>query len=85
MASLRESIESKLSGFIADELLEEGDSEGDPLVSDALDSLGLEQVIEYIGEEFGDSIGSEEMVRRNFKSIPVLAAFVEAKLAESKS
>ena len=86
MKSLRQSIESRLTSFILDELLEEDGGEssdgGDPLAADALDSLGLEQVVEYVNEEFGVSIRSEEMVRKNFKSIPALAAFVEVKLAE---
>lgn len=80
---LHQSIESKLRSFIVDELLEEGGEAGeDPLAGDAVDSLGLEQLVEYIEEEFGASIHSKEMVRSNFGSIAALAALVDAKLAE---
>lgn len=83
-ARFLQETESRLRGFIVDELLEEGRDGGeDPLTGDAVDSLGLEQLVEYIEEEFGVSIGSEEMVRSNFDSIPALAALVDAKLAEA--
>lgn len=83
MRPSREDIAAKLTAFIADELLGQDGGEGDPLSTDALDSLGLEQLVEYVEEEFGVSIRGEEMVRRNFKSIAALSAFVEAKLLDS--
>jgi acyl carrier protein len=82
---LREGIESKLASFISDELLEEGGGEGDPLETDAIDSLGLEQLVEYIEEEFGITVLSDEMVRSNFGSIRALAEFVCAKLAATNT
>lgn len=73
-------VESRLSAFIFENLLEEELSDGiDPLTVDAVDSLGLEQLVDYIGEEFGVTIDDEEMIRSNFASIPTLAAFVESK------
>lgn len=81
---LQRSIESRLRSFIVDELLEEGGEDAeDPLAEDAVDSLGLEQLVEYIEEEFGVSIPSEEMVGSNFGGIAALAALVDAKLAEA--
>ena len=81
-----ESIEAKLTDFISAELLEEGGEEGgDPLSTDAIDSLGLEQLVEYIEREYGIAIGGDEVVRANFGSIPALGAFVSAKLAGPKS
>lgn len=79
-------VEAKLTEFIVAELLEEGGWEGgDPLSTDAVDSLGLEQLVEYIEGEFGIQIGSDEVVRGNFGSIPALTAFVSAKLAAAKA
>jgi acyl carrier protein len=73
----RRRIESKLERFIVDELLDLH-SGGDPLASGDVDSLGLEQLVEYIEEEFGLRLRDEELVAENFESIPILAAFVEA-------
>jgi acyl carrier protein len=73
-------IETKLARFIADELLDEELPEGiDPLTADAVDSLGLEQIVEYIRAEFGVAIADQEMVGENFESIATLAALVERK------
>lgn len=77
-----ESIESRLATFIAAELLDEPFPEGDPLAADAVDSLGLEQLVDYIEAEFGVAIGDGEMGRENFASVPTLAAFVESKRAD---
>jgi acyl carrier protein len=73
-------IEAKLQGFILGELLEEGFYDGgDPLAANAVDSLGVEQLVAYIEEEWGVPIGDEEMVAENFESIPALAALVDSK------
>jgi len=81
----RADIEEKLTRFILDELLEEDPRGEDPLTVDELDSLGLEQLVEYIDEAFGVTVRGEEMVRENFKSIPALRAFVESRLAEPRA
>lgn len=73
-------IEARLSRFISEELLEEELTEGaDPLAADAIDSLGLEQLLEHIQTEFGVAIADEEMIGENFASVPTLAAFIESK------
>ena len=73
-------IERALLAFIVDELLEEGLYEGgDPLAAEAVDSLGLEQLAEYIEAEFGVRIDDTEMVGENFASVAALAALIEAK------
>lgn len=80
MGERRERIEDSLTGFIVDRLLDERLAEGtDPLAADAVDSLGLEQLVKYVEAEFEVTIRNEEMVRRNFGSIPTLASLIEAK------
>jgi acyl carrier protein len=78
----RPDIAQDLQRFIVDELLEERYDGRDPLATDAVDSLGLEQLVDYIDEAFGVRLGDEEMTRENFASVATLAAFVEAKLTE---
>jgi hypothetical protein len=72
-------IEARLNGFIAAELLDGLGDGRDPLQSGAVDSLGIEQLAEYIVEEFDVRLRDEEMVAENFESVAVLAALVEAK------
>jgi len=74
-----EQTERKLLRFIVDELLEERYDGRDPLATRAVDSLGLEQLVEYIEEEFGLRLDDEEIVEENFESIPILAALVDSK------
>jgi acyl carrier protein len=75
----RERIEGSLMRFI-DRLLDEKPTEGaDPLAIDAVDSLGLEQLVKYVEAEFEVTIRNEEMVRRNFGSVSTLAALIESK------
>lgn len=77
----RQEIERKLRRFIVDELMDGLHDDRDPLVSGAVDSLGLEQLAEYVEQEFGVELSDEEMVMENFESIPVLAALVDSKRA----
>jgi acyl carrier protein len=72
-------IERRLESFIVDELIEERYDGRDPLAAEAVDSLGFEQLAEYIEEEFSVRIEDQEMVRENFESVPALAALVREK------
>lgn len=78
-AERRQAIELKLQGFVVDELLDGMHDGGDPLASGAVDSLGLEQLAEYIAEEYNVELRDEEMVGENFESIPILATLVDSK------
>ena len=74
------SIERELERFILGELLEEPDlSEGDPLTSGAVDSLGLEQLVEHVERTFGVVIADRDMVRDNFENISSLAVLVDSR------
>lgn len=81
--SRRSRIEVELRDFIVAELLDDEVGNGvDPLAADAVDSLGLEQLVEYIVREFDVALEDEDMVRRNFASVAALAALVDSKLRE---
>ncbi len=52
-----------------------------PLLTGFLDSTDLMRLVSFIEERFDVTIANDEVVTDNFKSIEVLAAFVDAKLA----
>lgn len=79
MTSEKVDIERKLERFIVDELIEDRYDGRDPLAAELVDSLGLEQLVEYIEEEFGVGIDDREMVWENLECIPALAALVGSK------
>jgi acyl carrier protein len=72
-------IERRLERFIVEELLEEGYDERDPLATGAIDSLGIEQILAFVAEEWAVELDDEELIAANFESIPVLAALVGSK------
>jgi acyl carrier protein len=72
-------LEQELRRFIVEELVEERFHGSDPLASDAVDSLGLEQLVAYIEERFGVVVADEEMVAENFESVTALATLVDSK------
>lgn len=79
-APSRESIERRLAAFIFDELLELPREDEDPLQAGAVDSLGIEQLVEYVAREYGVRLADAEMSRENFESVSALAALVDSKL-----
>jgi len=85
MSRDRRKIEERLLRFIREVLVDdESQPERDPLAADAVDSLGLEQLAGFIEQEFGVTVGGEEIVSRNFASVTVLTGFIERKLALGK-
>lgn len=75
----RDEIERRLREFIVEELLEEPFDGEDPLAEGAVDSLGIEQLIEYVFEVWGFELDEEEIVEENFESVAALAALVASK------
>jgi acyl carrier protein len=81
MTALRHGIEGRLRRFIDDEVFDEQTSgQCDPLEVGAVDSLGLEQLVDFIEREYGVRIADEEMVWESFGSIAALATLIESKL-----
>ena len=75
--------EEKLRGFVAKELIRDGsraDLTSDFSLVDLLDSLKVMETVSFIESEFKIRLDDDEVVPSNFKTLAVLAAFVEAKL-----
>jgi acyl carrier protein len=75
----RSAIEATLRRFIVEELLESPPSGEDPLAAGEVDSLGIEQLVEYVFELWGAELDDEEIVEENFESVAALATLVESK------
>jgi acyl carrier protein len=75
----RAKIETSLMSFIVEELLETPFAGEDPLAEGEVDSLGIEQLVEYVFELWNVELDDEEIVEENFESVPALAALVESK------
>ncbi|HEX3174210.1 MAG TPA: phosphopantetheine-binding protein [Solirubrobacterales bacterium] len=71
-------IRETLARFI-DELLELPYDGADPLADEMVDSLGQEQLAEYIHEAYGVELSDEEMAKENFASLAALSALVAAR------
>lgn len=72
--------ERRLRAFIVEELLEEPFEGEDPLLGGAVDSLGIEQLIDYVEQTFGVELGDDEAIYENFESLAALAAAVDARV-----
>lgn len=79
VAGRRGEIERRLREFIVEELIEEPYGGTDPLADHVVDSLAIEQLVEYIHESYGVALKDEEIVGENFESLPSLATFVGRK------
>jgi acyl carrier protein len=74
----------RIRSFIDEELMEDGPTGGDPLAEDAVDSLGIEELVSYIEETFGVTFRDDEVVARNFASVPTLARVVNQKRSAAR-
>lgn len=72
-------IERVLRGFIVEELLDGPYDGEDPLADGEVDSLGVEQLVEYVFEVWSVELEDEEIVEENFESVPALALLVDSK------
>ena len=53
----------------------------DPLLdSGVVDSLGILEIVGFLGEEFGIEVSDEELTPENFASVNALAAYAGRKL-----
>lgn len=75
----RRQVERAIRRFVLSELLERPFHGGDPLAEDAVDSLGQEQLADYIEQRWGVRLRDEDMVAENFANVPTLAALVVSK------
>jgi acyl carrier protein len=77
-------IEDRLRRFIVTELSWEGDLAAIPddyelIKSDVLDSLGVQQVVALVEEEFGVEIADDELVPENFATLRAIGDLVRSK------
>lgn len=78
------STAERIRSFIDEALMDDGPTEGDPLADDALDSLAIEQLVSYIEEAFGVTFRDDEVVAKNFASVPTLAQIVNQKISAAR-
>ena len=78
------STAERIRSFIDEELMDDGPIEGDPLTDEALDSLAIEQLVSYIEDTFGVTFRDDEIVARNFASVPTLAQLVNQKISAAR-
>lgn len=72
-------VAQQLRAFIVEELLDEPYGGADPLADRAVDSLAVEQLVEYIAEAYAVELADDEMIEENFESLDSLAALVWGK------
>jgi acyl carrier protein len=61
--------------FLFDEGAQLGDD--DPLFPDVIDSLGVMEVVDFVEERYGVSIGEDDLLADNFKSLAAITALVD--------
>ena len=81
MTTTHDEIRSALEGFLRERFPQFGATPiGDDtrlLAAEAIDSLGILELVTFLGERFGVSIGDEDFVPENFESFGELVRFVE--------
>lgn len=78
-AGSRTDAERQLRDFIAVELLDEPFDGDDPLAEGLVDSLGIEQLIDYIRESFGVELEDDEISYDAFESLAAIVALIDSK------
>jgi acyl carrier protein len=61
--------------FLFDEGAQLGDD--DPLFPDVIDSLGVMEVVDFVEERYGVSIGEDDLLADNFRSLRAITALVD--------
>ena len=49
----------------------------DPLFPDVIDSLGVMEVVDFVEQQYGVSIGEDDLLADNFKSLNAIGALVD--------
>ncbi|HYT30908.1 MAG TPA: acyl carrier protein [Actinomycetota bacterium] len=77
-------FDQEIMRFVLTEVLEDEHAEfpsGMTLIGGLLDSFALMQLLAFLEERYAISISNNEVVKRNFRSVPAVAEFVRTKLA----
>jgi acyl carrier protein len=75
-------LERAIHDYISKELLTAPPAGDDPLAAGQLDSLAIEQLLTFIEDEYDVEFEEQDLRLENFKSVPILAALVDAKREE---
>ncbi len=82
---MSEATRARIRAFITGEILFDsgGEAPGDdgPLLDGVLDSLGLNQMVAFIEDQFGLEVSDPEMSTANFRTITAIDELIERKLA----
>jgi acyl carrier protein len=83
-------LEDLIIGYISGEILH--DASGQTLSADSplletgtLDSLGLQQLVQFLEKEYSIEIGDEHLTPENFESPRTIATFVSSVLETSNA
>jgi acyl carrier protein len=72
----------RINRFIADVLAPDLPTDlgvtGDPLADGMLDSLAIEQLIDFIEDEFGVDLSDDELVGENFTSVDAVVRLIRS-------
>lgn len=55
------------------------------VTSDALDSIGVLDLVLDLGERFGVEVGEDAFALENFESVDALAAFIDGKIDDNRA
>lgn len=77
------SPEDKIRQFIVDELqFPQTLTDDYPLLErEAIDSMGIFQIVGYLESEFGIEVGDEDLIPDHFATVAAMAELVRSKLA----
>jgi acyl carrier protein len=76
-------LEEEIRGFIVGEVLQDEEfadlAVDAPLLSGVLDSFALVTIVEFLEDRFDLTIGAEEMVKDNFRSVAAIASYIRSR------
>ena len=78
---MREEVADRVAWFVRTHLLDDAESDdtSDPLADRDFDSLSLEQLIDFIEEEFHILLNGEDIARENFSTLATTTDMVVAR------
>jgi len=71
--------ERRIRGYIEEYLLEEPFTGADPIAEEALDSVAIEELIDFLEAEYSVEFTDQELARESFGSARAVAALIETK------
>jgi acyl carrier protein len=69
----------RIRNYIDRYLLEEPFEGEDPIAEEALDSVAMEELIDFLEDEYDVLFSEEDLARTRFRSVPAVAALINDK------